>query len=259
MFAAQAPADHFSFWAILGSLLTIASSILLYFFGKVRLSPKVKLVDVEILNVPTVAHFVPFNLAAIDLTFRNDRQKTAVITEVEVEVKDIWTLVLQFPVMQALPVSATYDLVLNPTKATPYALKVPVSQQLKADEADRIRLTVGLDPLKPFENFYWISIRLVDDAGRKTNTIDFVLVLPDNSVSQAKPEYFLEDYEKKLEAHRKQTWSSPNIKATADLMFDPAAAREIHNHNRLSILKASLVSGYRNNRAVTLIDLFPKT
>jgi len=252
------PISHFSFWAILGSLLTVAATLLTFLLAKIRAPAKVKLVNAEITNANTVAHFVHFNLPVIDIIFTNERKKIAVVTAAEVEVRNVWDLVLQFPVMQGLPVSGKYTLQLDPGKAAPYKVEVPISHVLKSDEGDRIQITIGLNPLKPFERFYQLSIRLIYDRDKKTKPFDFVLVLPDMSGSNGKPEYFLADFDRKFAEHQKKTWASQKIKEIADLVFNRTGAEEIHNHNKLSIVSASLVRGYRNDRATELIGLLEK-
>jgi hypothetical protein len=202
-----------------------------------------------------------YGLSDLQIFLKNDGDRTAVASGVEMSVKDVWRLRLQFSLNFFQDASHEYSVELDPTRSAPYTLTIPISQSLKGDESDRVNVSIGLNPMKPFENIYHISVRLLYNTDQKTNETDVVLVLPDEGASDRS--YFLGEYRTEMDAMAASQKANEDYrrkhkvkKESLDLvsMFrDDKKAAEIDHYNRDLISRAAQVKGKRNARASALI------
>jgi hypothetical protein len=223
--------------ALVGTVITVR-----------RTPADLKLVDISVSDRPdsmTVGTVEHFNLATLNIHMKNDGDKSALVTAIDLEVKDVWPLELIEPKAEYLNASQTYSVEIDPGRPTPYSLTVPISQTLKGDQTDQIKLNIGLKPLKPFEIVFHVSCSLVYNGGAKTSAVDEVMVLPDLSAMDTP--YFLADYNE-LSKYRSKATGKPLV------TFGPKAAREVDGYNRQILLKAAAIGAKMNNRATALIE-----
>ena len=241
--------------------IPIAATIAAAWLGKYYFRPAdLKIVDMQITDGPE-SRYALFTLPSLDLLLHNSGDRSAVATGVEFNVKEVWRLQLQFPLNMYLPSSQTYSIEIDPGRDAPYTLTVPISQSVKGDDADRITLTMALNPSRPFENIYHISVRVIYNDGNETAPVDAVVVLPDRGKSD--PGYFMSDYykeienheaaEKLIEQHRRAMKSRKPPVAPRDIRHD-AEARKIDAHNVSAIFEAARIKAKRSKRISDLIN-----
>jgi hypothetical protein len=225
-----------------------------------------ELVDVNITEKPQVSTHGGFvmsryGLSDLELLLKNNGDRVAVASAVELEVKDLWRLVRQSPLDFYLAPSHEYSVVIDPAREAPYTLTVPITQALKGDEADHISVSIGLNPMKPFENIYHISVRVRYNSTLTTEKRDVVLVLPD--LTDSNPPYFFSEYDREVkiseavrkrnaEYRRKMNVKKKGIDVLAMIRHDKEA-QEIDRSNRGVINRADQIGGKRNARASALI------
>jgi len=191
------PSSSTPVWVVVVAVIALAATIGAAVISKYYRSPNVQLVDINIIDKPKVAthnglEMSRYGLSDLQILIKNGGDGMAIVSSVELEIKHIWNLILQFSLNFFQESSHEYSVELDPTRTPPYTLMVPVAQSLKGDESDRIDVSIGLNPMKPFENIYHVSVRLVYNTDKRTDQMDVVLVLPDEETSQRS--YFLSEY-----------------------------------------------------------------
>jgi len=199
-----------------------------------------------------------FNMAQLDILMKNDGGRLAVVSGVELEIAQVWYLALQSPINEAIITSNTYSVDIDPNKAAPYSIVVPVAQSIKSDESDRISVNIRLKPLKPLENIFHMRCRLIYNSNKKTDPIDLIMVLPDLSIH--KPGYFFADHkaevagQRQFEERLKRHTHSPNRKLFSQgVLPSDKTAEQIDKHNREILIAAGAIEAKRNHRADELI------
>lgn len=238
-------------WVALATAATALAAIVAALITQHRTRSRVAIVDVALVDRQEVIAGVVVTLPVVDVTVKNAGGKTAVITRAEVEVAQSWHLALQFPLLQAMPPSAHYQLTIEPTRAPPYTVQTAVSHAIKPDEPDRFTLTLAPAPMTPFESLYHLTLTLIYDGRRRTPPVSLIVAMPDMSASQ--PEYFRRQFYEKWARHQAHVWQSEHWKRVVDACFDEQRANEIDRLNRRYLGEVAAIEGTLNRRAAELI------
>ena len=62
-------------------------------------------------------------------------------------------------------------------RRAPYELEIPISHSIAANGSDKFDITMGLNPLEPFESLYHIEVSLFFGS-EWSNSLDCLVVLP---------------------------------------------------------------------------------
>ena len=275
-------------WTITVAVIGAAGAITAALVARLRHRPKpprlvledltIDDVDAEMVSPLTGNVVFRYKLPALHVFTRNTGEQTAVASRAKLSIRHIWHLQLQGPLMQHLESSASYSIDIDPSHKAPYELEIPISHSIAANESDKFDITMGLNPLEPFESLYHIEVSLFFGSVW-SNALDCLVVLP--ARDGLEPQYligaFYKHYED-LEQRRKDTptditqlapYRQTLIKLQQEWLSEDLspegkenalkAAQEIDEHNRVALRAAAKASERRSPRAAQLIERIKET
>lgn len=239
-------------WIALAGVVVAVFAFLATIISALITRPRWKAGKAELVHVIVRDYSADYlRLPVLTLTARNASNEVVVLTAVEVQVVDVWPLMLIVPFNAAMRPSANYDLSLDPTEQPPYTRSIAISHSLQPNEADQFTIALSLDPMVMPESIYHLRLRLLFNRGDVTQSKDVVVVLPD--ASSFHPTYFSADFNKQWAQY--QALPAISIRTLGVFQDLASISAEIDAQNRRRIESAGKIEAVFSERAEELIRM----